>query len=59
VRRLTGDSASKKITATIYLVTGLHPVLDAKKQVLHYEIKYDADYKIIPGLIFSITGAWV
>ena len=58
VRTLTGDSASKKVKATIYLVTALHPVLNAKGLPLYYEVKYDDSYKMIPGIIFSFTGAW-
>jgi len=58
VRQIVGDYSSKSINATLYLVTGLHQVLDSNKQVLYYEVRYDQDYKMIPGIVFSIAGAW-
>jgi hypothetical protein len=58
VRQVTGDTASKKISATVYLVTALHPVTDAKGKILYYSVLYDSNYKMIPGLVFTIAGAW-
>lgn len=57
VRQVVGAAANKPLTATVYLVTGLHPVI-VNKKVLYYEVKYDANYRMIPGIVFSLKGAW-
>lgn len=57
-RQIVGTVANRPVNGTIYLVTGLHPVFGPNKKILYYEVIYDTNYRIVPGIVFTLKGAW-